>query len=128
MRIKFYRETSTLVIASSIKKEDLDFALKYSPDILTIKDAENNEVFKVEFAENKSNISPFGVTFGRVDVNGNMLMVKQISYSEEEILEEIYDYVNPVISYLNILEESFTNEIRRLREQKDEFMNSVELI
>ena len=128
MRIKFYRETSTLVIASSIKKEDLDFALKYSPDILTVKDVENNEVFKVEFVENKSNISPFGVTFGRMDSNGNMLMVKQITCSEEEILEEIYDYVNPVISYLNILEESFTNEIRRLREQKDEFMNSVELI
>lgn len=128
MRIKFYRETSTLVIASSIKKEDLDFALKYSPDILTVKNVENNEVFKVEFVENKSNISPFGVTFGRMDANGNMLMVKQITCSEEEILEEIYDYVNPVISYLNILEESFTNEIRRLREQKDEFMNSVELI
>lgn len=128
MRIKFYRETSTLVIALSIKKEDLDFALKYSPDILTVKDVENNEVFKVEFVENKSNISPFGVTFGRMDANGNMLMVKQITCSEEEILEEIYDYVNPVISYLSILEESFTNEIRRLREQKDEFMNSVELI
>lgn len=128
MRIKFYRETSTLVIASSIKKEDLDFALKYSPDILTVKDEENNEVFKVEFVENKSNISPFGVTFGRMDANGNMLMVKQITCSEEEILEEIYDYVNPVISYLSILEELFTNEIRRLREQKDEFMNSVELI
>ena len=128
MRIKFYRETSTLVIASSIKKEDLDFALKYSPDILTVKDEENNEVFKFEIVENKSNISPFGVTFGRMDANGNMLMVKQITCSEEEILEEIYDYVNPVISYLSILEELFTNEIRRLREQKDEFMNSVELI
>ena len=128
MRIKFYRETSTLVIASSIKKEDLDFALKYSPDILTVKDEENNEVFKVEFVENKSNISPFGVTSGRMDANGNMLMVKQITCSEEEILEEIYDYVNPVISYLSILEELFTTEIRRLREQKDEFMNSVELI
>jgi len=80
--------TTELTITSAIPADMFDRALDFNPKALVLKDADNNEAFKVEYSEKlgAAAISSFGVTFTSVDENGKLqtIIPFQKQYASKE--------------------------------------------
>lgn len=123
---------NTYALTSAIKVEDIELLKDRQPSALKITDEEGNEVFAVSYAEGKSCVTNFGITFGaKARDNSGAAVLTGIIPATAKTNDEAKAYVeqtlHQAIAYLTLLEERIPAAAHKVKAEKEALMNSIVL-
>lgn len=118
-------------ITSEIKVSDIQLLSKHNPEALKLKDEENKkDVFAIGYSEGNSNVSKFGITFGGKtrDDNGYATITGILPTSlksTEAAKEYLADMFGGVIAFLNKLEKSVPEAVKKVTDERKKLMDGI---
>lgn len=117
-------------LTSTIKRSEIELLKKYNPSALKVMDEEKNEKFAISFAEGKSNVSSFGITFGGATRDGNGYAtvtgtLPQGLDTADAAKEYLADHFGAVVAYLKQLEATVPEAVETVSNTRQAFMDDI---
>lgn len=116
-----------LVIKSSVSVKDWEMVKKYRPEALTLKDENDNPLFKVDIGTG-GGVSNYGISFtGKThDENEYATFTEGCKVaSDVDAKEAIADYVGSAILKLNELENKIPDIIDEIKLERAKVINNI---
>ena len=117
-------------LTSDVKVKEIQLLKKHNPSALKIMDEEKNEKFAIDFAEGKSSVSTFGITFGGTtrDANGFATVTGTLPQglnTADSAKEYLADKFGAVVAYLKQLEASIPEAVKKVSDERKALLDGI---
>lgn len=125
MTITLNMDAKKYILASSLKKEDIELVKKYRPSALKIQDKDGNDVFAMSYCEGRPYIGKNGITFGSASHEGEYALVVGDLPAGEKVEEQIADMVGAALTHINALEKSIPDAVDAIKTERAALIGSI---
>lgn len=121
----------TLMITTTLTRGTIEKVERYFPEALTIKDENENEIFKVGIGN--ASVSKYGICFPSQNPDGTLFMTtNNVVYGDHTDLNEekamIKDKYASVLNFLQIIEQNVDNCLDEIINIENSISGSIEVV
>ena len=125
MTITLNMDAKKFILASTLKKEDIELVKKYRPSELKIQDKDGNDIFAMSYCEGHPYIGKNGITFGAESHEGKYAIVVGDLPAGDNVEDKVADMVGVALSYINTLEKALPAVVTGIKEERAALIGSI---
>lgn len=119
---------NSLVVTSTITKEDYDVLSKYNPEALKIRDEEKNVVFSVATSD-KGYVNNHGIGFNGVTRDNNAFLTLTLDVQGVANPKAmVADLFSPILKNLESVEATTNNVAAETKAARNAFLDTIEVM
>lgn len=126
MKLKIFNDGNAFSLTSSLSKKDYDLVQKHQPEALTLKDKDDNEIFRLSYEKGNPYVGPKAVSFSGTNKEGFLVLTGKYPEGSKEPKEDIADIVGAALKSLTKLEADLPAVVTTIKGERAALIEGIE--